>query len=113
LSDGAEGFAGVEVARPRANLTGGVEVGVAVATEEATGVGIVLEGGSGGAGPGAKFANDDGYRLSGGGCGQSKGDGLPGGEEALGGGEVEGGGWLRAFPAPLSEFPVFFPVPAP
>lgn len=27
--------------------------------------------------------------------------------------EVEGGGWLRAFPAPLSEFPVFFPVPAP
>ena len=26
--------------------------------------------------------------------------------------EVEGGGWLRAFPAPLSEFPVFFPVPS-
>ncbi len=59
LAGPAEGLAGVEVARPRADLPGGAEVGVAFAFEDFAVERVERECGGGGARPRVGFADDD------------------------------------------------------
>ena len=85
LAEPAEGFAGVEEARPRAHALGGVHVGVAGALDDLAGVRVEREGRRRGARPGIGGAEGDGGgRRSVGGVAGAVGERGPGGCGFLG-----------------------------
>ena len=75
MADEAERFAGVQEARPRADLLRSVLVGVAGAQEDFAGGGIEGDGGVSGAGPSSRFTDGGGKHVRRG--AEAHSDGLP------------------------------------